>query len=262
MNKKWALVTGASKGLGFEYCDLLLTQGYDLIGVARNTSSLSKLKLKHTDREIVAIDMDLSDSENCFKLLEEVKDQNIELVINNAGYGVLGSFEKSDIMSEMNMLDLNIKSLHLLTKEFVKIFKYKNVGRIINVGSIAAFAPGPAFAGYYASKAYVVSLGEAVNYELKKSKSKVRVITICPGPLKTDFWNRSLNQTDVTESLKLKAMGTRAYATKSLRKCSKTNKSVVVVGKMNKLAIFAMKHFPRKIVLSKMYKYLNEKDGR
>lgn len=259
MNKKWALVTGASKGLGFEYCDLLLSQGYDVIGVARNTASLETLKTKHTDREVIAINMDLSDNENCFKLIEEVKDKNIELVINNAGYGVWGMFEKSDTMSEMNMIDLNIKTLHILTKEFVKIFKDKNSGRIINVGSMAAFTPGPVFAGYYASKAYVVSLGEAVNLELKKAKSKVRVITICPGPLKTDFWNRSSNQIDATYYSKVKVMSTRTYAVKSLRKCLKTNKSVIIIGKMNKLARFGIKIAPRNTVLTKIYKYQKER---
>ncbi|WP_338983751.1 SDR family NAD(P)-dependent oxidoreductase [Spiroplasma endosymbiont of Othius punctulatus] len=259
MNKKWALITGASKGLGFEYCDLLLTKGYDIIGVARNTDSLGELQKKHSEREVVAINMDLSNNDNCFKLIEEVKDKNIELVINNAGYGVWGMFEKSDIQSEMNMIDLNIKALHILTKEFVKIFKEKNVGRIINVGSMAAFTPGPVFAGYYASKAYVTSLGEAVNLELKMAKSKARVITICPGPLKTDFWNRSSNQIDATYYSKVKVMSTRTYAIKSLRKCLKTNKSVIIIGKMNKLAKFGINIAPRSTVLKKIYKYQKER---
>lgn len=257
---KYALVTGASKGLGYAYCEELLKMGYNIIGVARNTESLKQLQKKYSSLDIQAWNMDLSIFENNEILFKKTLNFDIEVVINNAGYGVWGHFNQSDIEKEMNMIDLNIKSLHAITKFFVQKFKQKNIGRILNIGSMAAFTPGPVFASYYASKAYVLSLSTAINFELKKLKSKVRVITLCPGPLKTDFWNRSSDQKNSEYKSKIKVMKTNVYAKKSLKSGLKTKKkNYIITGGTNKFVKKLIKWIPESWALNSVYKYQSKR---
>ncbi|AKX34086.1 short-chain dehydrogenase/reductase SDR [Spiroplasma litorale] len=256
LDNKYAVVTGASKGLGYEYCKELLRLGYNLIGIARNTESLEILKKEYSNRDIQRWDYDLSVFENNKKIVDKCIGYEIDIFINNAGYGVWGFFSESDIDREMNMIDLNIKSLHYLTKKMIQRFSEKNFGRVINVGSMASFTPAPVFASYYASKAYVFSLGVAVNTELKKMKSKVRVITVCPGPLKTDFWNRSSNQKNAKYKSSIKVMKTSVYAKKSLKIAIKTkNKNYVVTGLSNKFIKKITKWVPMSWTLNSVYNY-------
>ncbi|QBQ08070.1 short-chain dehydrogenase/reductase SDR [Spiroplasma gladiatoris] len=253
---KYAVVTGASKGLGYEYCKELLKKGYNIIGVARNASNLNNLKTEFVGQKIIAWNFDLSVFENNVELIKKCQDYDTEIFINNAGYGVWGFFTQSDVDQEMNMIELNIKSLHYLTKKMIIKFDEQGYGRVINVGSMAAFTPGPVFASYYASKAYVFSLGLAINTELKKTKSKARVLTVCPGPLKTDFWNRSSNQKEAKYKSTIKVMSTSTYAKKSLNTALKTNKKdYIVTGLTNKLVKKITKWAPLSITLSSVYKY-------
>ncbi|WP_425380659.1 SDR family NAD(P)-dependent oxidoreductase [Spiroplasma endosymbiont of Stenodema calcarata] len=253
---EWAVVTGASKGLGYCYCEELLKLGYNIIAVARDTTSLNILHEKYPNQDIKMLNYDLSDSNNCYQLFDDVKSENITLLINNAGYGVWGYFSASNLEQEMNIIDLNIKALHILTKLFVQHFIDQNNGRILNIGSLAAFTPAPVFASYYASKAYVWSLGVAINTELKKTKSSVRVITLCPGPLKTDFWNRSSNQKDAKYHSTIKVMKTTTYARKSLKRGLKTKrKNYIITGRVNKLVKILTKFAPQSCVLSSVYNY-------
>lgn len=255
-SNQWAIVTGASKGLGYCYAEQLLKLGFNVIGVARDTSPIQQLQEKYKNSQIKTINMDLSIVENNQKLFDETKDLNVTLLINNAGYGVHGLFTDTNLSKEMNMIDLNIKSLHFLTKLFINKFKENNYGRVLNIGSTASFTPAPVFSSYYASKAYVWTLGVAVNYELIKQKSNVRCITICPGPLKTDFWNRSSDQKDAKYSSKIKVMKTDVYANKSLNKALKTNKKhYIVTGVSNKFAKWLSTHIKQNIVLAQIYKY-------
>ncbi|QHX36951.1 SDR family oxidoreductase [Spiroplasma sp. BIUS-1] len=252
----FAIVTGASKGLGYAYCEELLKLGYNVIGVARDTDNLKELQNKYKELKVEAWNMDLSDIKNAYKLFEDSNKYEVEIVINNAGYGVWGYFDQSSLDQEMNMIDLNIKSLHIITKLFVQKFKEKNIGRVLNIGSMAAFTPAPVFASYYASKVYVWSLGVAINTELKKTKSKVRVITLCPGPLKTDFWNRSSNQKEAKYKSTVKVMKTSTYAKKSLLKgLQSKRKDYIITGNTNKLMKKLTKWAPQSIVLSSVYNY-------
>ena len=253
---KYALVTGASKGLGYAYCEELLKMGFNIIGVARDTSPLKDLKEQFSDLDVQTWDYDLSVWENNQKLFDRAVKFDVELLINNAGYGVWGFFDKTNLDQEMNMLDLNIKSLHALTKYFLNYFKTKNVGRILNIASVAAFASGPVFSSYYASKAYVLSLSTAINTELKKQKSKVRVVTICPGPIKTDFWSRSSFQSDARKKTKIKDTKIGKFCKKSLIKGIKTKtRNKILIGQKNKILVWAMRHAPEKIVLNNIYKF-------
>ncbi|WP_338955576.1 SDR family NAD(P)-dependent oxidoreductase [Spiroplasma endosymbiont of Polydrusus cervinus] len=253
---EWAVVTGASKGLGYCYCEELLKLGYNVIAVARNTIPVATLQKKYPSQSIKMINYDLSILANCQKLFNEVQTDNVTILINNAGYGVWGYFNESSLEQEMNMIDLNIKALQILTKLFVQRFIEQNQGRVLNIGSLAAFTPAPVFASYYASKAYVWSLGVAINTELKKTKSPVRVITLCPGPLKTDFWNRSSNQHNAKYYSTVKVMKTSTYARKSLVKSLKVKrKNYIITGSINKIVKKLTKWSPQSWVLTSVYNY-------
>lgn len=180
-----ALITGASSGMGRDMARILGKRGYELVLVARDAEKLEELKkeLKNTTVKIVI--MDLSIEENCKKLHEE--NDNIDLLINNAGFGDCGDFTKTSLDKEISMIHTNIIAYHILTKLYLIDMKKKNQGHILNVASIAGFMPGPLMATYYATKGYVVRLSEGIRQELKKEKSKVKISIFCPGPVSTNF---------------------------------------------------------------------------
>lgn len=235
-----ALVTGASSGLGRDFARKLSKMGYDIIAVARDADGLNRLasELK-TNTQVIS--MDLSSADNCINLYESLKDEDIDIVINNAGFGVFGAFDETDIHKDLNMIDVNVKAVHILTKLFLKNFKEKDKGYILNVASSAAFEPGPLMAAYYASKSYVLRISQAIYEELKRDKSNVHISCLCPGPVDTNFNNvagvrftvKSLQSDEVTE-----------YALK----CMFKKKLVIVPGAMMKLTRFAVKVLPDKLV--------------
>lgn len=181
-----ALITGASSGIGRDMAKYLDSLDYELILVARNKENLEKLasKLKHKPKIVV---MDLLVEANIKSLYVLTKNEEIDILINNAGFGNFGKFTDTDLNNDLEMIDLNIKTLHMITKMFLKDMKKKNKGYILNVASSAAFQPGPLMATYYSTKAYVLRLTEAIYYELKQEKSKVHVSCLCPGPVDTNF---------------------------------------------------------------------------
>ena len=183
-----ALVTGASSGIGLEIAKYLDTLGYEVVLVARNKEKLEDVAktLKHKPKIIV---MDLQQVEDIKSLYVLVKNDDIDVLVNNAGFGLCGNFTETDLSKELNMIDLNIKAVHILTKLFLKDMKRKNKGYILNVASSAAFQSGPLMATYYSTKSYVYRLTEAINYELKKEKVNVHVSCLCPGPVSTNFNN-------------------------------------------------------------------------
>ena len=183
-----ALITGASSGIGKEMAKYLATLGYDLYLVARNKEKLEDLK-KELSVKVKIIEMDLTVKDNCFELHKMLKKDKIDILINNAGFGDYGSFNKTSIDKELDMIDLNIRAYHILTKLFLEDFMDNNHGRILNVASFAAFAPGPYMATYYATKAYVLNFSLAISEELKKANSKVKISVFCPGPVDTNFNN-------------------------------------------------------------------------
>lgn len=183
-----ALVTGASSGMGKDMAKYLASLGYDLIVVSRDKEKLESI-YKDEKVKVTIIDMDLTDTDNCIKLHEMLKKENIDILINNAGFGDAGKFTKTNLDKELEMIDLNVKSYHVLTKLFLTDFVKRDYGRILNVASIAGFMYGPYIATYYATKNYVVSLTLGIIRELKKDKSKVKVSLFCPGPVRTNFNN-------------------------------------------------------------------------
>ena len=179
-----ALITGASSGLGRDMAAALSRRGYDIIAVARRRDRLEELKQElNTNVEILCADVtDPAGVERIAQRLDEV-----DVFINNAGFGVFGDLCSSDLDAELRMIDTNVRAVHILTKLAAQKFKARNHGHILNVASIAAFFPGPLFSAYYGSKAYVFRLTQALHEELRQANSAVRVSVLCPGPVKTEF---------------------------------------------------------------------------
>ena len=182
-----ALVTGASSGIGKDIAIYLDSLGYDLVLVARSEDKLKEIckNLKSAEYYIC----DLGKREECFALYEKYKNADIDFLVNNAGYGLFGYFDETDMQKELDMIDLNVTAVHILTKLFLKDFVKNDRGYILNVASSAGFLAGPYLSTYYATKNYVLKLTMAINEELRKRKSNVSVSVLCPGPVETNFNN-------------------------------------------------------------------------
>lgn len=182
------LITGASSGMGRDMAKYLASFGYDLYVVARDKEKLDNM-YKDFKVKVRTIGMDLTKYDNCVKLHDMLKDEDIDILINNAGFGDSGNFSETSLTKEMDMIDLNIKAYHILTKLFLRDFIKKDRGRILNIASMAGFMPGPYMACYYATKAYILNLSLAISEELKKDNSNVKISIFCPGPVDTNFEN-------------------------------------------------------------------------
>lgn len=188
VEKMKVLITGASSGIGRDMARVFASKGYHLVLVARNEEQLKELAkgLKQTNQiEVETIAMDLSIVENCKELHKKVQD--VDILINNAGFGDCGNFTKTSLDKEISMINTNIVAYHTLMKLYLIDMKAKGNGKILNVASIAGFMPGPLMSTYYATKAYIVRISESIREELKKKKSKVRISILCPGPVSTNF---------------------------------------------------------------------------
>jgi short-subunit dehydrogenase len=248
-----ALITGASSGIGRNMAEILSEKGYSLILVARRRDRLEELKSKlKTDCKIITAD--LSDAQACINLYNEVKDDKIDVLINNAGFGVFGAFDKTELEAELSMIDTNIKAVHILTKLFFKDMKERNSGYILNVASSAAFQPGPLLSSYYASKAYVLRLTQALYEELRRAGSKVHISALCPGPVNTEF--NSVAGVKVS----LKGLESRDVATYALKKMF-AGKLVIVPGAVMKLAHFSVRLAPDRLILKIAYHFQKRKDS-
>ena len=177
----YALVTGASAGIGLEITRYLAQKGYDLIITARREERLQKLREqileKYPNQKVIVIAADLSKREECGRLFAQSCAQagshNIDFVVNNAGMGVYGLFLDTDLEKELTLIDLNVTSVHILSKLFLREMVKNGHGVLLNVGSCAGFTSGPTFSSYYASKNYVVRLTEAIHEELRQAHSPV-----------------------------------------------------------------------------------------
>ena len=246
-----ALITGASSGIGKSMAVYLAQMNIDLIIVARREEKLLELK-ESLDVDVKVIKADLSKKEECFNLYETVKNENIDIIINNAGFGICGEFLSTDLKKEIELISTNITAVHILTKLFLKDFVSKNSGFILNVASSAAFLPGPLLSSYYASKAYVLRLGQAINEELKKSKSSIRISTLCPGPVKTEF--------DKVANVKFSMNGLSAdFVAKYAIDKMFAKKEVIIPGYLMKILRPLQKIMPEKMLTKTAYKIQRKK---
>ena len=247
------LITGASSGIGKDMARVLAKQADELVLVARDVTKLEEVKKElENDAKIEIISKDLSIEENCKEIHNLV--QNVDILINNAGFGDCGNFTKTSLEKNLSMIKTNIIAYHILTKLYLTDMKEKNSGKILNVASIAGFMPGPLMATYYATKNYVVRLSEAIREELKKEHSKVQISILCPGPVETnfnkvanvDFHLREVNSMDVAK-----------YAIKKLQK----GKFYIVPGIDVKIARFGAKILPANVISKFAYMAQKRKLG-
>ena len=238
-----ALITGASSGMGRDMAKILSQKGYDLILVARDEKKLEEVK-KQLKAETKIVVMDISKEENCKKLYEENKD--IDILINNAGFGDCGHFEETSLDKDIQMIHTNIIAYHILTKLYLKEMIKKDSGKILNVASIAGFMPGPLMTTYYSTKNYVVRFSESIREELRRKKSKVQISILCPGPVDTNF-----NKVADVE-FALKGLSSEYVAKYAINKFLK-GKFYIVPGWKIKLARFGAKLAPASFVAKISY---------
>ncbi|MBW6489930.1 MAG: SDR family oxidoreductase [Lentimicrobium sp.] len=245
----YTLITGASGGIGFELAVLMASKGHNLVLTSRSEEKLANIArqlIKNHNIKAIAIPADLSLAANRERLINEIRAQNIEIeiLVNNAGFGDLSAFETSSMAKNQEMIDLNITALTHLTREFLPEMRSSKSGRIMNVASIAAFMPGPLMSVYYASKAYVLSFGEALAQELRGSG--VTVTTLCPGPVASGFQERAdFNDPTLMKILKPATTTQLAqYGYKSMMK----GKRLAIHGRMNRIMVFMLRFSPRSVV--------------
>ncbi|WNR43342.1 SDR family NAD(P)-dependent oxidoreductase [Paenibacillus roseipurpureus] len=248
---KTVLITGATSGLGSEFVQLFAKDGYDLVLVARNEKNLEEIKQTWKDVNVTILPKDLSEPGAAKEVFEFVQQRNItvDVLVNNAGFGLMGKFDELDIQKQVNMIQLNVTALTELTYYFLKGMKHRNHGKIMNVASTAAFQPGPLMAIYYATKAFVLSFSEALVEEL--AHTNITVTTLCPGATKTNF-----GAVASVESTKMfsNAMASDVVAKEGYEAMLK-GKRVVITGALNKAGALGSKFLPRSVA-AKIAKYV------
>ena len=246
-----ALITGASSGIGKEMSIYLSKLGYDLILVARRKEKLENTKNKcNTNVEI--IELDLANEQNVYKLYEMTKTKNIDILINNAGFGLFGFFNETNLDTELKMIDLNIKCVHILTKLFLTDFVKRDNGHILNIASSAGFMAGPKLSTYYSTKNYVLKQTMAIYEELKHMNSKVKISALCPGPVDTEF-NKVAHGSFNTKS------ASAEYVAKYAIDKTLKGKLIIIPTLKMKIGVFFNKLLPYKLQLKINYNIQNAK---
>lgn len=251
MIKLKALITGASSGIGKDIAVYLASMGIDLIIVGRRKENLEDLK-KNLNVKVKVIPLDLSEFDNVEELYNEVRKDNIDILVNNAGFGLFGEFSRTDIETEMKMINVNIKQVHYLTKMFLRDFIKKDKGYILNVASSAGFMAGPKLSTYYATKNYILRLTEAIYEELRMNGSNVHISALCPGPVDTEF-NKVAHGEFHTKA------ATSEYVAKYAVDKMFKNKLIIIPTIKMKLAIFFTRLVPTKLLLRITYNIQDRK---
>lgn len=239
----WALITGASSGIGRELAIVFAQNGHNLVLVARNEARLSELagELRSTNKiEAKIVTQDLDEPQAASKIFEGVREIPVSVLVNNAGFGSYGAFAQSDLASQTSMMQVNMLALVQLTHLFVEPMLTKGAGRILNIASTAAFQPGPMINVYYATKAFVYSFSYALADEL--AGTGVSVTTLCPGLTRTEFQERA----HLSSSGGWPMMSAHSVAVEGYRGLMK-GKRVVIPGVLNKIASFVAKRAPARI---------------
>ena len=245
-----ALITGGSSGIGRDMAIYLSKLGYNVILVSKDENKLKSVckSIKGSSYYVC----DISSKEECIRLYNKVKSENIELLINNAGFGKFGEFNEISLEDELNMIDVNIKGVHILTKLFLNDFIKRDSGYILNVASSAAFEPGPLMATYYSTKAYVLRLTTSIYEELRRKKSNVHVSVFCPGPVRTNFNNVA------NVKFEIKSISSDYAAKYAIDKMFK-NKLVIIPTFYMKGLVFLTRLTPTKLLARIAYNIQNKK---
>jgi short-subunit dehydrogenase len=245
MENRLALITGASGGIGEAFGHVLAADGWDLILIARRDQELHRVKGVITSKHPVAVHviaLDLSESGAAESLAAEMSHRNLvpRIVVNNAGFGLIGASVELSREEQLNMIDLNVRILTDLTLRFLPAMIGAKSGGVINVASVAGFMPGPLMAVYFATKNYVVSFGDALASELKGTG--VTITTLCPGTVKTAFQARA-GQKERSSTMSAFDVASQGWAG------FKTRRRVVVPGILNQLVAYGLRLTPRRISL-------------
>ncbi|MCB9357800.1 MAG: SDR family oxidoreductase [Calditrichaeota bacterium] len=242
---EFALITGASSGIGLELAKLFARDKIPLILVARGEARLSEVAedlRREYGVDVRCYARDLSERGAAQELCEHISrdGHQVGFLVNNAGFGLLGKFAELSLDEQLAMLELNCGTLTVLSWHFARQMRERRFGRILNVASTAAFQPGPLMAVYYASKSYVLSLSEALRNEHRGTG--VTVTCLCPGPTPTEFQARAGNR--LTGLFRLAATSAESVAQEGYRGML-ANRSVVVPGLVNKLLALGTRFAPR-----------------
>lgn len=248
MDKQIALITGASSGIGFSLMKLFAKAGYGIVAVARDEEDLNAVvddfRILHPNVEILALGKDLTRQRAPQEIYDELKERNIEIevLVNDAGQGQWGEFVNIPVGRDIELIRLNIEALTRLTKLFLPEMVSRNRGKVLNVGSVAGFQPGPMLAVYHATKAYVVSLSEALAEELKDTE--VTVTCLCPGPTATKFFDAAdMQDTRVVRYWDQTMMSPDDVAQVGFDALM-SGERVVIPGLMNKIMTFSRRVMP------------------
>ncbi|MGK0252562.1 MAG: short-subunit dehydrogenase [Mariniflexile sp.] len=255
---KTALVTGAASGLGYELSLLLAKDSYNLILVDIDAVNLEKVKSELNNIYKCKVDVlvkDLSKPNVAIEIVEAINNVTIDVLVNNAGFGLFGTFSGTDWQRESDMLHLHIFTTTHLTKLVLEGMIHRGSGKILNISSLAAFQPGPLMSIYYASKSYLLSFSEAIANELKNTG--VTVTVLCPGPTKTSFQGVvSENARDNKISFNMACSSDVArYGYKAMQK----GKTVVIPGLLNKF-LATIHRFVSRNMATKIVRNLQEKN--
>ncbi|QAS51898.1 SDR family NAD(P)-dependent oxidoreductase [Halobacillus litoralis] len=245
--KPTALITGASGGIGYELAKLFAKSGYNLIVVARTEEKLLQLKTELEGHPVTIIPQDLSEPGAAEIVYDKVKELGltVSVLVNNAGFGLNGYFDELPLLDQQKMLQVNVNALTELTHLFlpeIKAARFRSIPKgVLNVASTAAFQPGPKMSVYYASKAYVLSLSEALVEELKDTS--VTISTLCPGATDTNFF-----KTAKAEHTKLvnSTMSSESVAKAGFLGFVK-GKRVIIPGTANQSMAYLSKWLPRSV---------------
>ncbi|AOR22260.1 SDR family NAD(P)-dependent oxidoreductase [Clostridium taeniosporum] len=245
--RKYALITGGTEGIGLELAKLFAKDNCNLIIVARNEEKLLQVKNQIENNykvDVYILSIDLSIHSSCNKIFKFVDKKNISVdyLINNAGIGSFGFFHEDKVGFEENLININIVALTNLTKYFIRQMIDKKDGGIMNIASTAAFVGGPKMAMYYASKAYVLTLTEALYEEVKNLG--IKVSCLCPGPVKTSFQNKAgIKKSEKAKKYLMDADKVARIAYEEFLK----GKAIIIPGYKNKLLVWGTKLIPRSI---------------
>ena len=250
---KTAVVTGGASGIGLEFVKLLISDNYKVYVVDNSQENLSKLSSIVNSENFESIHQDLSKTDSPEKLYKILKNKNVDVLINNAGFGTFGKFHKTDWKIEKDMINLHVLNTTHLTKLFLKDMVKKNEGKILNIASVAAFQPGPLMSLYYATKAYILHFTEAISNEVKDKNICISVL--CPGQTKTNFQKNVSTKKNKIKFNTACPIKVAKYGYESLKR----NVTVSVPGFWNNFIIFLGRLLPRS-TSTNLVRYIQEKN--
>ena len=254
--EKFSIVTGGASGLGFEFVKLLLIDKYNVVVIDNDKKELnnikSKINFKH-NKKIILMHKDLSNPDSSIEIFKELKNKNIEVLINNAGFGLFGKFKDTNWKIERNMIMVHVMCTTEMTKLFLNNMIENKKGRILNMASLAAFQPGPLMSIYYSTKAFILHFSESISNELKGSG--VTVTVLCPGQTRTNFQKKVSSREKKINFNFSTAEEVAKYGYEAMM----NGKTIAIPGIINKILSTIHRFIPRSLA-TKLMRKIQEKN--